>query len=730
MISTTYGVTIAALFAAAVVVSSPSFAQGVEPELSNNIVGMEEVMVTARRREERLQSVPDSISAFTTSSIVNSNIHTLGDVAKLTPSLNFKDGRAYSGGFFDLRMRGIGQGQQGWPSVAFIVDGVPTDSPDALTGGSLADVERIEVLRGPQSALYGAGAIAGAINIVTKRPADRLQVDGYTYMGNGNDLQLSGAVSGAMIPDKAAARLSVQYRDDDGRIDSRTNGLHLDPTNMRQVEGRVIFTPKEDLELDFRGFYNKWQVGFAFQERVPSVAYINDYDPSFDVARNAGNVGSQNRELWRLVGRLNWDLDQVTFTSITSFSHTRQQGMGSGCFDDVDNPRFPNPNGGETCMAAIVAFGAAAQTGQNIDVIQSAIDNYDTWYQDFRLSSRPESPIQWLIGVSGMHREALNAVGVERSIAGLLDHATVSLRAYDRLDKWWGVYGQVGRQWDEFELTLAGRYDSQQYESTTYTDPSKTVVVPVPDEDGNLIDTQVKKADNFQPKAQLSYYFDEQRMAYATVSRGFRAGYFNTGAYGVPEKTTNYELGMKSQWLDNRLLANLSVFHIDYSNQQLSAILLVPPFRVPVTVPKTRINGAELETAFSVLPALTLSGNVAYLDAKLANDTTSPKSPEWSGSVSAQLTQPLNYAWTLNGHLDWSFHSSQYLFLNNTQWVPQKSYLNLRVGLEREKWGVYLVGRNLTQTQEDEQAGGVNPVYFVRYPTQPRSYGIEFRADY
>lgn len=728
MVSKLHGVSMAALIAAGVVVSPPSLAQAAEPASSDNIVGLEEITVTARRREERLQSVPDSISAFTANVIVNSSVRTLADVAKLAPSLNFKDGRAYSAGFYDLRMRGIGQGQQGWPSVAFIVDGVPSDSPDALTGASLADVERIEVLRGPQSALYGAGAIAGAINLVTKRPTDDLRVDGRGYVGNGNDLQLSGAVSGAMIPGKVVGRLAVQYRDDDGRIESRTNGLHLDPTNMRQVEGRVIFTPQDNIDVDLRGFYNKWRVGFAFQERVPSVAYINDYDPSFDVARNAGNIGSQNRELWRLVARLNWDLDQVTITSVTSYSQTRQSGMGSGCFDDVDYPRFPNAIGGETCMAAIVAYGTDALTGQNIDVFQRATDNYDTWSQDFRLSSRPDSPIQWLIGVSGMHREALNAVGVERSIAGQLNRTVASMRAYDKLDKWWGVYGQVGRQWDAFELTFAGRYDDQQYESTTYTDLTKTVVVPVPDEDGNLVETQVKKASDFQPKAQLSYHLDDRRMAYATVSRGFRAGYFNTGAYGMPEETTNYEVGVKSQWLDNRVLANLSVFHIDYSNQQLSAILLVPPFRVPVTVPKTRINGAELETAYSVLPSLTLSGNLAYLDATLENDSSSPKSPEWSGSVSAQLTQPLNDAWTLNGHVDWSFHSSQYLFLNDTQWVPRKSYLNVRMGLERETWGVYLVGRNLTQTQEDEQAGGINPVYFARYPTQPRSYGIEFRA--
>jgi outer membrane receptor protein involved in Fe transport len=149
-----------------------------------------------------------------------------------------------------------------------------------------------------------------------------------------------------------------------------------------------------------------------------------------------------------------------------------------------------------------------------------------------------------------------------------------------------------------------------------------------------------------------------------------------------------------------------------------------------VTVPKTKINGAELETAYRLFSVFTLSGNVAYLHAEIANGTESPKSPHWSGSVAGQLTQPLMADWVLAGHADVSFHSAQYLYLLNTQRIPSNKFVNARVGLERGIWGVYFVGRNLTDSQEDEEPTSINPVYATRYQTEPRSYGIEFRVNY
>jgi iron complex outermembrane receptor protein len=229
---------------------------------------------------------------------------------------------------------------------------------------------------------------------------------------------------------------------------------------------------------------------------------------------------------------------------------------------------------------------------------------------------------------------------------------------------------------------------------------------------------------------QVSYHFDPDVMAYVTVSRGFRAGYFNTGKFAIPEHTTNYEGGFKTEWLDRQLLLNVAGFHIDYSNQQLSTTINTPPYRIPVTVPKTTINGAELETSWRVLSVLTLNADLAYLNAKVADGTMSPKAPHWSGSFGAQLTQPLPDDWILNAHADVAFHSQEYLFTGNTQGIPGKGFVNARVGPERGPWGFYLVGQNLTNTREDQMQTGTTSPYKVQYPIEPRTYGLELRYTY
>lgn len=689
-----------------------------------------EITVTARRRAENLQKVPDSITVITSLTIENANIKNIGDVARITPGLNFRDGSAFAANFFDLRLRGIGQAQQGWPAVSLIVDGVPNDSPDILTANSLNDVERIEVLRGPQSALYGSGAIAGAINIVTKRPTDKTQVQGRLYYGNGQDAQASAAISGAIIPGKLLGRLSFDYRNDNGRFTSATNGLKVSPHDNKMVEGRLIYTPVDNLEIDLRGSYVKNAGGFAITART-------NVSPDFTTAPQyiaRTSVELQSREFTRLVGRINWDLDAFQLTSITSYSRTRQYGDGSGCFDDVNNPNpaWTQPDGSIVCLFNLAAYGYnRAAAGQIQEVFQGATDNYRTIFQDVRIASRSGGPVQWLFGGTYMRRRAENGVNVHTSVAGGLARNPVYNRLDRKLDRWWSVYGQLGARLGAFELTVNARYDDQDYYNSAFnlvTGQPVPIIVFSPT--GAPVATLHESKKAFQPKAQLSYHIDDDIMAYVTVSRGFRAGFFSAGAFAAPEHTTNYEGGFKAVLLDRRLIVNAAAFHIDYSNQQTSQTISVPPFRVPIIIPRTRINGAEVETTLRLSSAVTLSGQLAYLDAKLVDGTMSPKAPKWSGSVSAQVMQPLDDTWTLNARTDLSFHSAEYLFLNNTQRIPSNQFLSARIGLERDEWGVYLVGTNLTNRKESQMQSSLGAFYRALYPMEPRTYGVELRFRY
>lgn len=695
-----------------------------------------EVVVTARRQSENLQKVPDSITAFTSAAITNAGIQNLSDLSEVTPDLNFRDGRGYAANFFDLRLRGIGQAQSGWPAAALIVDGVPAPSSDALTTGSFEDLERIEVLRGPQSALYGAGAIAGAINVITKRPTDTPEAEARVFYGNGNDLQADGSVSGALVQDKLFGRLAINYTNDDGRINSASNGIHLDPTYSQHYETRLIWDPISNFEADIHASYDTEKVGFAYQDRVPTTTQINDYSSAYDPRRNY--PGRQVRDLGNFSVRLKWDAGPVIATSVSSYSQGHQTGFGDACYDDVNSPGvFANPDGSVSCLSNVVAYGNKAQPGQVVDAFQAAIDDYSTFFQDFRLTSAPGGAVQWVAGADGMTRNALDGYFSEENIAGSGVSAPIYQRDDQKYDGWLGVYGQLGYTYGKWELSVAGRYDDQFYQDTGYTSPAKTVVIPATSSTGALENTQTEKAFNFQPKGQVSYHIDPDKMAYVTISEGFRAGYFNSGSFGAPEHTVNYEGGIKTEWLDRRLQANISVFHIDYSNQQLSETLLNPPYRVPVTIPKTNINGTEFETAYLLFHGFTLNGDLSYLDATAASTNTnalagtqSPKSPHWSGAVGGQLNEPLYDGWALNAHADISFHSDEYLYLNNTQEIPSAYFVNARIGVEKDRLGIYFVGRNLTNTIEDEMQTSVNPLYAVRYRSEPASYGVELRVKY
>lgn len=186
---------------------------------------LEEIVVTSRRREESVQDVPDSITVLSAAMLEAAGVKEVGDFVQMTPNITLRE--AYRAGVTLITIRGITTGQQGWAPVTYVVDGVPTGSLDAINLGALVGVERIEVLKGPQSALYGAGAIAGAINVITKDPTDEFESEGRVSLGKGRDVQTALSVSGPVVADSVLFRLDGYYRKGDGLLEDQ-DGDHLD----------------------------------------------------------------------------------------------------------------------------------------------------------------------------------------------------------------------------------------------------------------------------------------------------------------------------------------------------------------------------------------------------------------------------------------------------------------------------------------------------------------------
>lgn len=689
--------------------------------------GSEDIVVTARQRQETLQRVPDAITAFTATKIENSGIRKVADFMALTPNLTFRTNESFQNGDIRIAMRGISNGLLGWSSVNVIVDGVPASSLQEIDASALSDIERIEVLRGPQSALYGAGAIAGAINLVTRAPSNAFEGKAMVSYEEGNDLRVAATSSGALIQDKLFVRLNGSLRDSDGLIKSASNGINLDFVRQQTVSLRVIAKPVDDLQIDLRGAYLHDRSGALYQDKIATADQINSFGGNTRARRD--HPGVQKRDLYQLSARVQLDTELGTLASVTGYTRLNQRlDNGSICYDDPNDPAvIATPTvPGSDCMFA-PAFGNAAQPGEVIDNVYLSRDRYRTLTQDIRFVSNSDQAVRWVLGASYLRRKRVNGFDAGLTIAPTGAFFNI-FPSWDRgNDRWWGAYAQLSIDLaSNIELTGALRYDDQRYRNTRYTDSSLTTVLPVFDSQGRLVATQQRNKNSVQPKGQLSFRPTEKVMTYATVSKGFRAGFFSTGNYTAAEKTINYEIGLKSQALDNALTFNAALFHIDYSNQQLSIGIATPPFLVPVTIPKTRINGAETELTLRAAPGLTLGGSLSYLDSQIAGGGGRPPyAPKWSGTATLDYVHELATDLRLRFHADGRWNGPIFLGQAETQRIPDKTFVNLRLGVEFDRYRITAFARNALNTRQTEidlfpVAGG-----FVRARNKPRSLGVE-----
>lgn len=696
---------------------------------STGAVQLQQVVVTARRVAENIQHVPDSIIAFTPKMIANAGIRTFADFANLTPSLNFESSCSFECGQSALiSMRGIGNGQQGWPSVAFIVDGVPAASLTEIDSGSLSNIDGIEVLRGPQSALYGFNAIAGAILINTRLPSNHWEGDARLLYGNGDDRQAGGRISGPLIPDELRFSLNASYRDDTGLIRSASDGIPLDFQIWRQAGLRLLFTPFANLQIDVRGNVDRERDGAVYEEKVPSEAYLNDFSAPYTNPRRAF-PGVQTRSIDHWSARVKWDFDSMSLISVTAFTRSDESVPNSSlCYDDPNDPIVPAAGGGAACLFG-PAYGRAAAPGEAIDNFYSDLNNYRTLFEDLRLASRGTGSLQWTAGVSTMYQRTLE--GFDSGV--ILAPASTLLDLFPswhrNFNNWWGVYGQlIWNATGRLQFTLAGRYDDERYSSIEYTSRAATSVIPFQTVNG-LQGTQHRTGEAFQPKGSVSYRVSDHVMAYATVSRGFRAGYFFNGNYTLPEYTTNYELGVKSTVAD-RVRLNVDAFHINYSNQQFSFITAQYPFQESTSIPLTHINGVELDPTILLSQFVRLGLGVSYINAEVSNGTASPNTPKLQASPTLDVNYPVGGHWSMFLHLDDRYNSFQYLSTGDQQYQGPINLLNARLGLQGDRYTITAFVRNAADKRFTPQAGTILGGGFVRFENQPRSYGVEIRARF
>ncbi len=729
---------------------------GIQAEESSAGFALEEVVVTARKREESLQDTPVAVSAFTANELKLRNIKSTDKLGDVTPNLTF-DSNAPSGGMnssSQIFIRGIGQTDFTAvtdPGVGLYVDGVYYSRS---IGGSLdfLDMERIEILRGPQGTLFGRNTIGGAVSLHTKRPAEEFGGSVALEIGD-DDMRNITADLDMPISDTLLSKLSVSSRKRDGYVKRVFDGKELGDDDVLSARLALQWMPSDTLDVFFTADYTKEreqgapssslgvndQGTFAMLTNVfliptcplgpppgpPGPARDTMNNPNcLNFSRNKGPYVSEGTapvaselDFFGFSLTATWELSEnITVKSITAY-----RDMDSFSARDADNTEYQ--------VFHTQDFFEHDQLSQELQFSGLALDG----------------TLKWLVGLYYFEEEADNPNPVEFPVPFVGNFTSGGQTDNDNF----AVFGQA--TWDmtdQLHLTLGLRFTDETkrfspysfipeggfyvkggpgspavrfYDCPTGTEPGCVTAGRLFTPGDRLIPEgeYEESFDDWTPMVNIAYDLTDEVMIYLTYSEGFKSGGFDQ-RFNVefldgptsfdPETATTYEIGMKSSWLDNRMRLNIAAFFTDYEDQHI----IVREGFAPVTfnAGESEIQGFELETSFVPTDAWMLQATVGYIDAEyskldptvIANggiDTGSSlaQTPEWSTNLGVAYTTELGDWGTLTPRVDWSYKSESYNDAINTPQLRQGSYhlLNASVSFlsADEAWEVVLSGRNL-----------------------------------
>ncbi len=668
--------------------------------------GLEEIVVTAQKRSERLQDVPIQVNVFSEQAIADSGIHSTSDFVSYVPNMTFDRADSYRNSF--VVIRGLTQITNADSPLAVVVDGVPQNDQKQFNM-RLFDIDRIEVLKGPQGTLYGRDAIGGAVNIVTRQPSPELSGFGEVSYGNGSATQVTAGLSGPVATDEVLFRLSADYLTDDGRINNTFRNDKADFVDYDYtVRGRLNVAVTDALKLDFRGQFGQFE-GSTNQYSIVESNNPNDIaDPQFNIKpRSTGDTGE-------LTFKFDDELGFATATGISGYTKITENSRADLDFGNpVDQP------------AGFLGLGFQAGQGQDLDV--------KLYSQELRLASPTTGKLRWIGGVSYLYTEKHLRTRAFIDADGQIDQ--IDNPALVIIDKQeldhnhaYGAYGQF--DYDLLpQLTLTGgvRFDHDEREQTDL----------VADEH------RTQEFQAWQPKFTSSYRPQQDLTVYGTWSTGFRSGGFNAPAVSIPEFREEYlrniEAGFKSLWWQQRLSVNGALFYERVSNYQYFFVDAATASQIIGNIDRVDVKGVELEAQLRLPAGWQVFANFGIDDSvikKLAafpqdvgNHT--PRDTAWSAVVGTEyrgvITDSLNWF----ARADLQHFGKKYWQIDNADIQDPKNYLNLRLGLESGRWSAYLWGKNVTDSRAYSE---YNPHAFsglnvdIGYLVPPATYGIDVRV--
>ena len=735
---------------------------------------LEEIIVTARKLEESLQSTPISITALTGDALKARNLDSLTELGAYAPNVQMNVGGGGSGGGNNAQiyMRGVGQIDFLFttdPGVGVYVDGVY--HPRSLgTNVDLLDVERVEILRGPQGTLFGKNTIGGAISLISQKPNQDREFEAEITAGSFDRRDFRIAWN-TPLTDELAARLSFSSKNRDGYakvrdfdtrevidhqgdVDTLAGRLALrwNASDVTQIDFSIDFAKEREQSSPttlvqfeaMNGLAPLWNGLVGFPSNSPmTTEFISAGRSSF------GNGPNRNKlDAWGTALHIQHEFDDISVKSITAY----------------------RVNDG--------SFGRDGDGSPNSYVHTNQDQEGDYWTQELQISGTAMGDrLHWLGGVFYMDENGVDdndvrlASGLFQALEGL-PAAIICLGpggtppcaggagnpVNAALDLDFDIHNEIDIQSfavfgyatfdlsDKLSFSLGVRYTEEEKDYTLNHLRVNSGVPIVP------LTTVSEKWDEFSPKVSLDYQFNKDVLAYVSISRGFKSGGFNgrpTVASEVesydPEFVTTYEVGAKAEFADNRVRLNGAFFFNDYEDIQITSVSADDTGNLILVVDnaaKADVYGFELELLASLSEGFSLSAGLGYIHARYKDVGTATeiikssrfvKTPKWSGNIGLQY----EFAAGINGNIrlrtDLSFTGKVYHDPQNTESIAQGSLalLSAQVVYEQteQEWEVVLGMTNLTDKKyivAGLQALASFGTAEATYAT-PRQFAISFR---
>ncbi|MEQ8693648.1 MAG: TonB-dependent receptor [Pseudomonadales bacterium] len=690
------------VFAVLAILPGSAFAAGGE---ASGVI--EEVVVTAEKRQSTVQDTPIAITAYDTEMLDLRGIDELEDLQFSAPNLvispNSQSPVTYA------YIRGIGSDQlvAGFdPGVAYHVDGLYVGQPSAMPG-DMWDMTRVEVLRGPQGTLYGRNTTGGSINLITAEPTADFTAFGDITLGNYDRRRVRGVINGGN--ETVAGRLSFIADKDDGYQDNLIGG-NGDETDHHSIRGKLKIALSDNAEvlLTAQRFENN---GRNSQKKREGFAGLPVYAGAIPNPSDPRKIAKDRRERLDLEntllsGRLTVDFENFSLVAITGY---------------IENEWFQN---------ADIDMSSNPIQYQNWDM------ETDQFSQEIQLVSNGDGPWQWIAGVFFFTEDLETSYLFEdTSPFGFLFMNGGEIETESQ-----AVFGQLSYDFSDGGLPLRVTAGLRWTEDEKDIDEYQQIPLFGVDFAGRMSESW----DEVSGKLGLDWFINEDTMAYVNFSRGYKGGGYSIGQFDVfdPETVDSVEIGLKSQFMNDRARVNVSAFYNDYQDLQVN-FLVFTSFTTDNAAEAT-IQGLEVETTFIPVDNLTLSANFTWLDAEfdryqftpaisLDGDTLN-RAPEFTYALSAQYEWFLGDAGSLLARADYYWQDEVYYRVQNIPRHMEESFGTADARLiwrsADDQWSVDVFGKNLTD--EDNQRGltvsdGLstgNNSFETYYP--PRTYGVTF----